>query len=619
MRMENKMMKLVYGIVFLMITIFHVNASSYLEDNKWVKSNRVYKLAKDNLSPTAKAEDIYANIYTEARKYVPLKGTDSESLFLDLYFSACFLANHDNKWSPENLTDELYSSMLAPLGGAQQTRLSALELTGILSRVSGVFFKESFRGSDDCQNAFARLITGKGRFKLEESSEERRRQFIIDIYRNYNVTDVMFGRVSKRGDAQPNMDILFKEIVGDISDTVHLGHRLSCFAVAYLANNSSDYRLSSEYEILRVGLLEYFSGKFGRDISVYETTLRKQFRYLYDVVSGQIMAGQYVSDMSKREILDAFYGKNLQQDATKNARLSQQINIGKTPSMAGDFIPSLKDAIGKVPFSEGKKKIFLAESLGSLSFQMSLTSYGDWEEMMTSFLGRAGWNGIQGTLPLWSDLNDALSDNPLRKSLFSFLKGKIKEDKVAYPKQEKDPRYVSEKTQKELEKEKVQTQKLKEKTKIKETKTLEEIVGLARSKNYLVRIPLLATPSAMTAELKSDWNTFIDLGCLLKYVKENAEFKDSKSDEEEKQYFELEVVSKLIPHIRATRFKMVETSNSINFINMAEFSKAYKKLALAFHPDKLPTNDKIYYKSHFKFLGNFKDEMTRFFPGISWE
>ena len=619
MRMENKMMKLVYRIVLLVITIFHVNASNYLEDNKWVDSNHVYTLAKGKLSPTAKTADIYTNIYTEARKYIPLKGTDSESLFLDLYFSACFLANHDKKWSPESLTDELYSSMLVPLGGAQQDRLSALELTGILSRVSGLFLKGSFRGSDDCQNAFARLITGKGRFKLEESSEERKRQFIIDIYRNYNVTDVMFGRASKRSNVQPNMDILFKEIVGEASDSVHLQHRLSCFAIAYLASTSPEYRLSSDYETSRANLLRYFSGKFGGDISVYEKMFSTQFRYLYDVVSSQIMAGQYVADTSKREIFDAFYGKNLQQDATKNARLSQQIDIGKAPSMAGDFIPSLKDAVGKIPFSEDKKKIFLAESLGSLSFQMSLTSYSEWEEMMTSLLGRAGWNGIQGALPLWSSLNEALSESPLRKSLFSFLKDKINEDKVAYTKQEKDPRYVKEKTQKELDKEKVQTQKPTEKTKVKETKTLEELRKLVRNKYYLVRIPLLVTPLTMSKEIKDDWDAFIDLGCALKYIKENAEFKDSKNDEEEKRYFELEVAANLTPHIQVTRFKMIITTNSSNYINVAEFSKAYKKLALVFHPDKLTANDKEFYKNHFEFLGNFREEMARFFPGISWE
>ena len=123
----------------------------------------------------------------------------------------------------------------------------------------------------------------------------------------------------------------------------------------------------------------------------------------------------------------------------------------------------------------------------------------------------------------------------------------------------------------------------------------------------------------MSENLNQDWLTFIDLGCLLKYVKENAEFIDSKSDETQKLLFELEVVSKLSPHIQATRFKMVESRSSINFINMAEFSKAYKKLALAFHPDKLDPNQRLHYKSHFEFLGNFKDEMKRFFPGISLE
>ena len=199
------------------------------------------------------------------------------------------------------------------------------------------------------------------------------------------------------------------------------------------------------------------------------------------------------------------------------------------------------------------------------------------------------------------------------------MKDKINEDKVAYTKQEKDPRYVKEKTQKELDKEKVQTQKPTEKTKVKETKTLEELRKLVRNKYYLVRIPLLVTPLTMSKEIKDDWDAFIDLGCALKYIKENAEFKDSKNDEEEKRYFELEVAANLTPHIQVTRFKMIITTNSSNYINVAEFSKAYKKLALVFHPDKLTANDKEFYKNHFEFLGNFREEMARFFPGISWE
>ncbi len=77
------MMKLVCGILFVPIIQVHVSAE-FLEDVNLKTTEKLLSAAKTN----GAAGSTYDKIYTEALSFKALKGSDSDSLFLNLYFSA---------------------------------------------------------------------------------------------------------------------------------------------------------------------------------------------------------------------------------------------------------------------------------------------------------------------------------------------------------------------------------------------------------------------------------------------------------------------------------------------------------------------------------------------------
>ena len=385
----------------------------YLENIGLEKTQTL--LSRANLS--AASGTIYDKIYNEARKFIHLNGTDSESLFLDLYFSACFLENKTTiGQTPENLTDDLYSQMLMPLGSSVDVRLYSLELTGILSRVSGVFGKDR----SDLQSSFARLITGRGRFQLQEANVEQKTRLIMDIYRHYNLYDSKFVKDNSSLSSIFDIDPLWKEIVGkdfllfkELDDAKK--HSLGCFIVAYFASKSEKYCLAYDLR----DIVSYLKNK----VLVIEKT-QQQFveQWLqsiatcyYNVISSQIeKEGSY----AEPTLMDSFYVTNLKQTTQRIAKINHQIRICKD----GDVLPSLRD-----PYYDGGQwgtsinvPCTLAHYLGYFSDQHSLMPYDTWKKMNKT-LGLF----MPDSQDIWNPINTSLSKNPLREGLSSVLSWRV--------------------------------------------------------------------------------------------------------------------------------------------------------------------------------------------------
>ncbi len=496
------MIKLIYLVSFLFVTVVQINAS-HLEDIDLSTTQATLTSAKSSFANKSNKDTLYQNIYNEVRKRKPLKGSDAESLFLDLYISTCFLAHQEKGQQPESLSDDLYSQMLAPLGGTPYAYLSALELTGILSRVRGIHKPNDRSTLDPFHNTFANLMTGRGRFKLKESTEEKRQQLIMDIYRYYNLNHPISGHLSKS--PQLNLGSLWTEITGDSFDLathlssgshdIHQEHAFNCFIISYLASDSPAYRLLVDYEDAPMGILKHLKRKFGEEnYRKYEGQIRGRFFYFYKVISSQIMGGQYTEfdqyirdksqcDQSKLKLLDGFYSLNLKNGTLEVAKINHQIQF----LSEGDVIPSLQNCIQSFlkhgcPDSRcsefHKEKCSgastnegsLAASLGALSSQVTLTPYATWVAMMDTLVGKGKWDREGQARKVWNAVNGAVgADQPLRRGLFSFLEHKVLRDRVLYAKEQKvnDPRFVPQKTQKEKEEderrekeEKIQLQKL---------------------------------------------------------------------------------------------------------------------------------------------------------------
>ena len=592
------MIKLVCGILFLMITNIH--ASEYLEDIYLEKAQKVLSAAKAD--QTLGSIYIYSKIYTQARNYIPLKGSDSESLFLNLYFSACFLQCQETEGlTPENLSDNSYRRMLAPLGGySKDVVLAASSLTGILSRVSGIFDRNSFWEGHrtGLQSSFARLITGQGRFKLEESTEERKRRLIMDIYRHYNLNDPMFGRASKRGGSGTNIDLLWNEIVGDNLDSdKRIGginatqeHTLSCFIVAYLAASSAEYRLGD----VSSDLVSYLMNKMDINDLGKQQTINQIILSFHDIISSQI-----TSNNVQQDVLDAFYSANLQKNAEKNARLNQQFDIFNTLE-SDDGVPSLTACVDEW-FSNPDLRVgraYMAHSLGVLSFQTKLTSYSEWQEMMEALHIRKTIDRVNKEV--WEGLDEALSKNPLRKSLFSFFEGRIEADKVTAS-QKRDPRYPKEKTLKQIQKE-WDAQRQREQKAQQEQAKKDEAARKVAAERRLSTSGLLVFPpepqlksGADVTILTNVWNAFR----LLSGVIHGLEPKTSLL-----QYglisFE-DVVPNFYTTFSSTALIDIVSRNASRVlfkINFPNFKKTYYQLSHTLHPDR--ATDK--YQAEFQYL-----------------
>ena len=555
--------------------VVQINAS-HLEDVDLSTTQATLTSARSSFANKSNKDTLYQNIYNEARKRKPLKGSDAESLFLDLYISTCFLAHHEKGQQPENLSDDLYSQMLEPLGGTPYAYLSALELTGILSRVRGIFKSNKPSNMDPFHKAFANLMTGRGRFQLEESTEENRQQLIMDIYRYYNLNHPITGNLNKKQDF--DLDSLWTEITGDSFDLathlsngsydIHQEHAFNCFIVSYLASDSPAYRLLVDYESAPLGIFDHLKTKFGEEnYRKYEEQIRGRFFYFYKVISSQIMGGQYTEydqyirdksqcDRARLKIMDAFYSLNLKNGTLDVAKINRQIQLASK----GDVIPSLQSSIESLlkssrPFSRyyefHKEKTFskaatnegnLAASLGALSSQVTLTPYVTWVAMMDILVGKGTWDREGKARKVWEAVNGAVGvDQPLRRGLFSFLEHKVLRDRVLYAKEQKvnDPRFVPQKTQKEKEED--------------ERREKEEKIQLQKLPNAL-------------SDLQEHWNLFLKLEEKIKKL--NG---DAASD---------------------SAFKKGIT----DIVAESDYKKAYRTLSLKIHPDKSRNDSSLYKK-----------------------
>ena len=410
--------------------------TEYLENIGLEKTQTLLSAAKSNpVSGT-----IYDKIYNEARKLTHLNGADSESLFLDLYFSACFLENKTTLGqTPENLTDDLYSQILRPLGSSVDVKLYSLELTGILSRVSGIFGKRySQSDRSDLQSSFARLITGRGRFQLQEANVEQKTRLIMDIYRHYNLNDPKFNN-----DFGSDINSLWKEIIGkDFLVAKELSaqqvHDLNCFIIAYFASKSEKHRLA--YDLRDV--VGYLKNKVlimdGSKRQNAEPMLQVLASYCYGIIAGQIeKQGSY----AEPTLMGSFYETNLKQTTQHIAKINHQIRICKD----GDVLPSLRD-----PYYDGGQwgasinvPHTLAHYLGYFSDQHSLMPYDTWKKM-NKVLGLF----VSDSQDIWNQINASLSKNPLREGLSSALDWRFYGARP-YRETVDDPRYVKEETSSE--------------------------------------------------------------------------------------------------------------------------------------------------------------------------
>ena len=438
---REKMIKFICLIVFL-LSIPVQAEGQYLENVGLEKTRVLLSKAKQSTD----SGTIYDKIYNEARKLPHLNGTDSESLFLDLYFSACFLENQVTLGqTPENLTDDLYSQMLRPLGSSVDVRLYGLELTAILSRVSGVFdtrYSQSDRSG--IQSSFARLITGRGRFQLQEANVEQKTRLIMDIYRHYNLNDSKYTKhKDSLGFDSFGFDSLWKEIVGkDFLVAKELSaeqvHALNCFIIAYLASKSEKYRLACDLRDV-VGYLKnkvLIVDKAERKYA--EPVLQALASYYYGIIAGQVeKEGPY----AEPTLMDSFYETNLKQTTQRIAKINHQIRICKD----GDVLPSLYDPYYDGGAWGGSMKVPRTAShyLGYFSDQHRLMPYDVWEKMRKT-LGFF----MPDSQDVWNQINVSLSKNPLREGLSSILIWRIDESKVHRVKID-DPRYVKEETVRE--------------------------------------------------------------------------------------------------------------------------------------------------------------------------
>ena len=381
----------------------------------------------------------FEKIYNEISSWDVLKGFDEKSLFLDSYFSTSFYHVYQTyRIAPENLTDNLYNQILAPLGG-RASALGAFDLTGILSRVQGIVpvARFSFFDSDHMlKQSFSQTITGRGRFKVKRTfNVYAKKQLILDIYRKYNTS------------MQGNHDLHWNEIVGDsYQNNADLGHVLSCFAVSYFAAASNQYGLKDAS--VKSDVLAYIQNKMGSSFSRFRKTIN--IDYLYGVLFKSITDGSVVDS----SFMQHFYTHN-SYDQAQNRRhrygqLNQQLNILKTLD-PDDYIPSLKFDGDRM--SGQTSRIALLKSLGRLSFQTGLISYSQWEEIMIAFFGRAEWQRVENTHGYYELVKTQLEKNVFRENtLFTFMQQKVNGNRI-FLRQIKDPEYVNEKTAKTIAKE----------------------------------------------------------------------------------------------------------------------------------------------------------------------
>jgi hypothetical protein len=597
------MIKLIYLVSFLFVTIIQINAS-HLEDIDLNATQAILTSAKSSFASKSNRETLYQNIYNEARKRTPLKGSDAESLFLDLYISTCFLAHQEKGQQPESLSDDLYSQMLAPLGGTPYAHLSALELTGILSRVRGIHKSDEPSKLDPFHNTFANLMTGRGRFKLKESTEEKKQQLMMDIYRYYNLNHPIIGQLNKN--PKLDLDSLWTEITGDSFDLathlssgshdIHQEHAFNCFIISYLASDSPAYRLLVDYEDAPIGILNHLKRKLGeKNYRKHEQQIRGHFFYFYKTISSQIMGGQYTEfdqyirdksqcDRSRLKIMDAFYSLNLKNGTLNVAKINHQIQLASD----GDIIPSLQSGIESLlkssrPFSNyygfhqeekfSNDSVYndqLAASLGALSSQVALTPYAAWVAMMDILVGKGTWDRERQAKKVWDVVNGAVgADQALRKGLFSFLEHTVGRDRVFYAKEQKvnDPRFVLQKTQKEIDEDEKKKQ---------------------AAETQFARLP------AEKKSVETEWNIFLELGRVIENL-DNG--KTARMGSVQVQTFEEAVwQTSFMPSIQGHRLAFKK----------AEFKAMYKKLCAAFHPDK-NGNDASPYKAHFKRVEDVKE------------
>ncbi len=255
---------------------FGADPDFYTADISFEQTSQLLSKVRPQLVNDQKKDFFTINGFLR-KNLVPVTGTDTDSAFLNTYFSAALLHNAQAfNEMPEDLSDHTFQLMLEPLNATQQ-KLSALLLTDLLTHVNGHLNSvkpkaASTSPEDKVSYSFARLVTGQGRYRLKKSAtEEEQRRLASAIFRQYNGNDP---RILNGVKVSTNrLDQLWQEIMGSprriiIDTSREFAHRLSCFMLATIGMVSTKNDLA-RYDDTECLMSEWLEKEDSRVVSLY--------------------------------------------------------------------------------------------------------------------------------------------------------------------------------------------------------------------------------------------------------------------------------------------------------------------------------------------------------------
>ena len=265
---------------------FGTDPDFYTTDTSFEKTSQLLSKVRPQLINDQKKDFFTINSFLR-ENLIPVTGTDTDSAFLNIYFSAALLHNAQAfNEMPENLSNQTYEHMIAPFA-VHQRKLSALLLIDLLTYVNGhlaaVKPKLTSTSPEDKVNySFAKLVTGQGRYRLKRfATEEEQRRLAAAIFRQYNGNDpsILNGvRVSSN-----SLNQLWQEIMGSprrIMDTSReFCHRLSCFMLATIGIVSAKNDLAM-YEDTECLMRQWLEGEDSKVVLFYKNRLLKMYNLL---------------------------------------------------------------------------------------------------------------------------------------------------------------------------------------------------------------------------------------------------------------------------------------------------------------------------------------------------
>ena len=115
---------------------FGTDPDFYTTDTSFEKTSQLLSKVRPQLINDQKKDFFTINSFLR-ENLIPVTGTDTDSAFLNIYFSAALLHNAQAfNEMPENLSNQTYEHMIAPFA-VHQRKLSALLLIDLLTYVNG--------------------------------------------------------------------------------------------------------------------------------------------------------------------------------------------------------------------------------------------------------------------------------------------------------------------------------------------------------------------------------------------------------------------------------------------------------------------------------------------------